>query len=202
MPQYRRSRIEGGTYFFTVVTFERRRILTTEESRTLLRSAWLDVCQRFPFKTIAICLLPEHIHCIWSLPEGDANYSVRWKEIKRLFSKGWSQANQKMCVGNETHGSGALGTHPTNEEIRSDSRLKRGEAAIWQRRFWEHTIRDQDDLNRHIDYIHYNPLKHGLIDRVVDWPWSSFHRYVSAGNYEIDWGDLAAPNVIEMVCGE
>jgi putative transposase len=183
MPEYRRSRIEGGTYFFTVVTYERRQILTTAETRALLHSAWLDVCHRFPFKTIAVCLLPDHIHCIWSLPSGDANYSVRWKEIKRLFTKGF----------HSSIGSG---------EIRSESRLKRAEAAIWQRRFWEHTIRDQDDLYRHIDYIHYNPVKHGHVNRVVDWPWSSFHRYVKAGNYLSDWGESVAQNVIKMECGE
>jgi putative transposase len=139
MPEYRRSHIEGATYFFTVVTYESRQILTTTESRALLRSAWLDVTQRFPFKTIAICLLPEHIHCIWSLPQGDANYSIRWKEIKRY--------------------------NP-------------------------------------IDYIHYNPVKHGFVNQVVEWPWSSFHRYVKSRNFKSNWGESVASNVIEMNCGE
>jgi putative transposase len=183
MPQYHRSYIKGGTYFFTVVTYERRQILTSVEARELLHSAWVDVCQRFPFKTIAVCLLPTYIHCIWSLPDRDANYSVRWKEIKRLFSKGYLS---QIGPG----------------EIRSASCLKRGEAAIWQRRFWEHTIKDQDDLNRHIDYIHYNPVKHGFVDRVSEWPWSSFHRFVKAGYYEEYWGESVACNVIELECGE
>jgi putative transposase len=134
MPQYRRSRMEGGTYFFTVVTYNRLPILTTAEGRKLLRSAWLEVWERFPFTVDAVCLLPEHLHCIRVLPEGDANFSVHWKEIKRLFTKGYlSQV-----------GPG---------ETRSASRLSRGEATIWQRRFWEHTIQDEDDLNRHRDYI-------------------------------------------------
>jgi putative transposase len=149
MPEYRRSYIEGGTYFFTVVTYNHWPILTSTEARKLLRSAWIDVCGRFPFATDAVCLLPDHIHCIWTLPDRDINYSVRWKEIKRLFTKSYL----------EQIGPG---------DIRSESRVRRGEAAIWQRRFLEHTIRDQTDLNHHLDYIHYNPVKHGLVQTVSD----------------------------------
>lgn len=183
MPKYRRSHIEGGTFFFTVMAYGHRQIFDNTKARDLLRFAWLDVQQRFPFKTIAVCLLPEHIHCIWSLPVGESNYSIRWKEIKRLFSKGY--LSQIGPGGN-----------------RNESRIKRGEAAIWQRRFWEHTIRDQDDLHRHIDYIHYNPVKHGLVKRVVEWPWSSFHRYVKAGMYEQEWGTSVEFNVNETDYGE
>ena len=183
MPEYRRSLIEGGTYFFTVVTYNRRPILTSTEARKLLRSAWMDVCGRFPFATNAVCLLPDHIHCIWTLPDRDINYSVRWKEIKRLFTKSYL----------EQIGPG---------DIRSESRVRRGEAAIWQRRFWEHTIRDQTDLNHHLDYIHYNPVKHGLVQTVSDWPWSSFHRYVKMGYYETNWGEAVGQEVKGMACGE
>ena len=183
MPQYRRSTLEGGTYFFTVVTYDRLPILTTDDARPLLHSAWMDVHTRFSFTTIAVCLLPDHLHCIWSLPAGDADYSVRWKEIKRLFTKSYLSQ---------------IGPGKT----RNASRLKRGEAAIWQRRFWEHTLRDQDDLHRHMDYIHYNPVKHGLAERVVDWPWSSFHRYVKQGYYEIGWGEVVRQDVKVMECGE
>jgi putative transposase len=183
MPQYRRSTIEGGAYFFTVVTYDRLPILTMDDVRPLLHSAWMDVHTRFPFTTIAVCLLPDHLHCIWSLPEGDANYSVRWKEIKRLFTKGYLS---QIGPG----------------ETRNASRLKRGEAAVWQRRFWEHTIRDQDDLHRHMDYIHYNPVKHGLVKRVVDWPWSSFHRCVIKGYYEIGWGEEVSREVKVLEYGE
>ena len=162
MPEYRRSWVEGGTFFFTVVTYHRQPILTTIEGRKLLRSAWENVRERFPFTIDAVCLLPDHIHCIWVLPDGDANYSIRWKEIKRLFTRSYL----------DQVGPG---------EIRNASRLSRGEAAIWQRRFWEHTIRDEEDLNRHRDTIHYNPVKHGLVKRVSAWRWSSFHRYVRIG---------------------
>jgi REP-associated tyrosine transposase len=183
MPEYRRSWIAGGTFFFTVVTYHRLPLLTTLEARKLLHLAWEDVRKRFPFSIEAVCLLRDHIHCIWIMPDGDANYSIRWKEIKRLFTKGYL----------EQVGPG---------EMRNDSRMSRGEAAIWQRRFWEHTIRDEEDLNRHRDYIHYNPVKHGLVKSVSDWPWSSFHRYMKMGYYEAGWGDAAEESLKTMECGE
>jgi putative transposase len=169
MPDYRRSKISGGSFFFTVVTFNRLPILTGDTARNLLHDAWIRTQARFPFQTLAVCQLPNHLHCIWALPEEDSNFSVRWKEIKRLFTKGYLE---KVGPG----------------EPRNASRQKRQEAAIWQRRFWEHTLRDEADLNRHIDYIHFNPVKHGLVKRVADWPWSSFHRYVKMGYYDIEWG--------------
>ena len=183
MPEYRRSWTTGGTFFFTVVTYHRLTILTSDISRQLLREAWRDVQARFPFTIDAVCLLPDHIHCIWMLPEGDANYSVRWKEIKRLFTKGYL----------EQIGPG---------EARNASRLSRGEAAVWQRRFWEHTLRDQEDLAHHRDYIHFNPVKHGLVQSVSAWPWSSFHRYVRIGYYPRGWGEDIGQDVKAMVCGE
>ena len=183
MPEYRRSFAEGGTFFFTVVTFQRRPILTLEESRVLLHSTWTNVNERFPFITDAICLLPDHLHCIWTLPEGDGNYSLRWGEIKKLFSKGYL-------------------VHIGPGENRNESRQKRGEAAIWQRRFWEHTIRDLDDYHRHLDYIHYNPVKHGLVKNVADWEWSSFHRFVKKGYYERKWGTSLDEEINIMECGE
>ena len=162
MPEYRRSLIGGGTFFFTVVTYDRQPILVSPEARTILHMAWDNVHQRFPFVTDAICLLPNHIHCIWTLPEGDTNYAIRWGEIKKLFTKAY-------------HTQVGQGEQP------NASRVKRGEATIWQRRFWEHTIRDQDDYQRHLDYIHYNPVKHGLVKAAADWRWSSFHRYADLG---------------------
>ena len=163
MPEYRRSYVEGGTYFFTVVTYLRQPILTSEPARRILRQAWSEVKQRFPFETIAVCLLPEHIHCIWRLPAGDADYSTRWKEIKRRFSHRYLE---KIEI----------------DTPQSESRIKRNEAAIWQRRFWEHVIRDERDYERHADYIHYNPVKHGYVTKVADWPYSSFARYVKMMN--------------------
>lgn len=181
MPEYRRSFIPGGTFFFTVVTYNRIPILIDNDARRILRQAWLEFKGRFPFTTNAICLLPDHLHCIWTLPEGDANYSIRWKEIKRLFSKEYGRIF-------------LTSTHLT------PSREKRKEAAIWQRRFWEHTIRDEGDYNRHLDYIHYNPVKHGLVDHVQDWQWSSFHRYVRMDYYEKEWG--RGDNDFQLEVGE
>lgn len=170
MPEYRRFSIPGGTYFFTVVAFSRLPIFASAEARNLLHSAWITERKKHPFQVDAVCLLPEHIHCIWALPEGDSDYSMRWKEIKRNFTREY--LNQIRSGG-----------------IRNSSREKRGEAAIWQRRFWEHALRDKQDFNRHLDFIHYNPVKHGLVKRVQDWPWSSFHRYIRLGYYDRDWGE-------------
>jgi len=185
MPNYRRSLVAGGSYVFTVVAFHRLPILTTDERRSILHTAWNDVQRRFPFTTTAVCLLPEHLHCIWSLPEQDADYPLRWKEIKRLFTRSYL----------ERAGPG---------EKRNQSRIHKGEAAIWQRRYWEHLIRDDADMRQHIDYIHYNPVKHGLVKRAADWPWSSFQRYVKMGYYEPDWGGAVEAHVHakEMACGE
>ena len=168
MPNYLRSKEEGGIYFFTVVTFHRIPILTEEKARGILHNAWENTRLRFPFETKAICLLPDHLHCILKLPERDANYSLRWGEIKRLFTKGYLN---EIGPGEE----------------RNASRIKRGEAAIWQRRFWEHMIETEDDLETHLDYIHYNPVKHGYVTRAADWAFSSFHRYVREGIYALDW---------------
>lgn len=168
MPEYRRSYVEGGTYFFTVVTYQRQPILTGEPARRILRQAWSEVKQRYPFETIAVCLLPEHIHCIWRLPDGDADYSTRWKEIKRRFTNGYLK---NVGPGGE----------------RNASRQKQQEAAVWQRRFWEHTIENEEDLEVHLDYVHYNPIKHGLVERAMDWPYSSFSRYVKEGIYDEGW---------------
>src|SRR4030067_3013466 len=121
MPNYRRLKIDGSRCFFTVVTYQRQAILTASDCRAYLRSAWVDVANRFPFDTIAVCLLPDHLHCIWSLPENEADYSIRWREIKRLFTNEFLR-------------------HKGEINERNESRKKRGEAAIWQRRFWEHLI--------------------------------------------------------------
>lgn len=168
MSDYRRSK-EGRTFFFTVVTHERRPILTTYRGRELLRTAILETRKDRPFLITAIVLLPDHLHTVWILPSGDSDYSTRWRQIKSSFTRAWL-ANGGM--------SGAL----------SSSRAKRGEQGIWQRRFFEHTVKDDADLRRCVDYIHVNPFKHHLVDRVQDWPWSSFHRYVQLGEYDSNWG--------------
>jgi len=169
LPNYRRYFVPGGTYFFTLVTHERRPILTTELGRSCLRSALEHVQQRYPFELFAIVLLPDHLHCVVMLPSDDARYSLRWQRIKETFTESY-------LANGGTEGHVSL------------SRQKQGERGIWQRRFWEHTIRDEDDLSRCVDYIHWNPAKHGLVSAVRDYEWSSFMRFVSTGDYQIDWG--------------
>jgi putative transposase len=168
MPEYRRLFVPGGTYFFTVVTYKRQPIFSNSTARHLIRDVWLDVSRRHPFTMDAFCLLPDHLHYVITLPPDDFNYPIRLREIKRLFSRSY---------------------HPHEKIKKSASRIKRSEAAIWQRRYWEHTICDEKDLDNHINYIHYNSVKHGYVLRVSDWPWSSFHLYVKLGVYEKEWGE-------------
>ena len=177
MVQYRRSTIEGGTYFFTVVTHKRNAFLTSPEARKCLKYAWSKIKKLYPFTLHAFCLLPDHMHCIWTLPEGDAHYSMRWQGIKGLFSKEMNR------IGEWTG-------------ITSQSMEKKREAGYFQRRFWEHTIIQQDDFNRHFDYIHFNPVKHGFVDHPEDYPWSTYHRYLRAGVYDRTWGGMT-PDILK-----
>jgi putative transposase len=156
-------------YFFTLVTEGRAPILTGPVARRLLRRAFADCRSRWPFRIEAIVLLPDHLHTVWSLPRGDAAYSPRWAWIKKEFTKSWVAE------------SGA-------EEAVSVSRHRNRRKGVWQRRFWEHCIEDEDDLERHYDYIHYNPVKHGLVLAPRDWSYSSFHRFVKLGAYPAEWG--------------
>ena len=175
MTNYRRSRIAGASYFFTVNLADRSQALLTQHI-VLLRSAFEYTRERHPFIVDAIVVLPEHMHAIWTLPDGDSDFALRWRLIKTVFSRGFP------------HG-----------EHRSNSRQSKGERGIWQRRYWEHLIRDEADFSRHVDYIHINPLKHGLVKRVTDWPHSSFHRYVRAGILPMDWAGDAE---VGLECGE
>lgn len=175
MPDYRRHRLPGGTYFFTVNLLERKSDLLTRHI-DLLRESVRRVREARPFHIDAWVVLPDHMHCIWTLPPGDADYSARWKAIKIRFSK-------MLPV----------------VEYRSKVRIAKGERGIWQRRFWEHTIRDDRDYAAHMDYVHINPLKHGLVQRVDDWPYSSFHRLVEAGVYPEDW---AVEGAADLEAGE
>ena len=168
MPEYRRVLIPGGTYFFTVVTYQRKDVFAQNSERLLLQSVWKDICSRHPFKILAFCILPDHFHMIMTLPDHDPNYSMRIREIKRLFTSRYSRAYTAQI---------------------SQSRKKRKESDVWQRRFWEHCIMDAEDLIHHIEYIHYNPVKHGLIDNACEWEASSFHSFVDKGLYEIGWGE-------------
>ncbi|HWL30989.1 MAG TPA: transposase [Xanthobacteraceae bacterium] len=163
MTSYRRNFVPGGSFFFTANLQDRRARLFTEHIGAL-RVAFRETKMRHPFSIEAIVVLPDHLHTIWSLPEGDSDFATRWRLIKARFSR-------------------AL---PAGEQI-SESRIGKGERGIWQRRYWEHTLRDENDFARHADYIHFNPVKHGLSTRVVDWPHSSFHRMVRLGVYPADW---------------
>src|SRR5882724_4625362 len=171
---YRRNFIPGGTYFFTVALTDRKRDWLVRHIN-LLRLAFRRAKRERPFTIDAIVVLPEHLHCVWTLPPGDADYSHRWRLIKARFSK------DLLLAGAPIHQSA------------------KGEYNVWQRRFWEHTVRDEADLLAHVDYIHYNPVKHGLVTRVSDWPYSSFHRFVRMGWLSADWAD--DPNLSEGMTG-
>jgi REP-associated tyrosine transposase len=169
MPDYRRYFVEGGTYFFTVVTANRAPLFHDPWARYFLGRAVRQERERRPFETLAIVLLPDHLHALWSLPPGDKDYSQRWQAIKAHFSSQWLQ----------------FGGQEASVSAGYEKQRRRG---VWQARFIEHTIRDEDDLYAHADYLHYNPVKHGLVQCPKDWLWSSFHRFVSRGHYEPDWG--------------
>jgi putative transposase len=164
MSRYRRVRIEGGWFFFTLTLADRSSDLLVRHIERL-RAAYAAALRRDPFQTIAICVLPDHLHAIWALPPDDDDFSRRWSLIKHDFSCG-------------------LADNPD----RSPSKVAKREKGIWQRRYWEHAIRDDADLARHVDYIHFNPVKHGLVSRACDWPHSSFHRYVAHELLPADWG--------------
>jgi len=167
MSNYKRQKSVGGTFFFTVVTYKRKPVLENPVCIKRLRASIKETRRTYPFHIDAWVLLPEHMHCIWTLPDRDGNYSRLWGLIKQGFTK---RAR-------------ALLPDATN----SLSRIKHREACVWQRRFWEHEIRNEEDFNNHVDYIHYNPVKHGHVQRVQDWPFSTFHRYVKQGIYSVDW---------------
>jgi len=166
MSNYRRCHERGAQYFFTLVTYKRRQIFESECAVELLRSAFRTVMSKRQFIIDAIAVLPDHIHCLWTLPTGDADYSTRWMLIKK-------------------HVSGSI----------DSGKNYRGEKQIWQRRFWEHLIRNDDDYQKHIDYIHYNPVKHGYTKSPAEWPYSSFNKALTDGLYEPDWG-LCEPATI------
>jgi putative transposase len=165
MTAYRRNVVAGGTYFFTANLADRRLSLLTDNIE-LLRQAFRSTRRRHPFAIDAFVVLPDHLHTVWTLPEGNGDFATRWRLIKSRFSHGLHH------------------TEPV-----SVSRSRRQERGIWQRRYWEHTIRDEGDLARHVDYVHFNPVKHRYVERVEDWPYSSFHRMVRLGFYPQSWAD-------------
>jgi putative transposase len=175
MPDYRRYRVQGGTYFFTVNLLERR-VDTLVRHVDSLREAVRLTRQEHPFHIDAWVVLPDHLHCVWTLPPGDDDFSNRWKAIKIRFVR----------------------TLPHTER-RSKARIAKGERGIWQRRFWEHFIRNDADYSAHVDYCHINPLKHGHVKQLADWPYSTFHQYIERGVYLPNWAGGEEP---EWATGE
>lgn len=171
MVRYRRNFVQGGSWFFTVALRNRRSDLLVRRI-DLLRDAFRQVLRDRPLCTEAVVVLPDHVHALWTLPPGDADYPGRWRALKSAFVRALAAEGLEL------------------------ERDHRGEAAVWQRRYWEHTIRDADDLQRHVDYIHYNPVRHGLVERASDWPYSSIHRYIETGSVGIDWAGPPAATTI------
>jgi putative transposase len=159
----------GGTYFFTLTLQDRKSNLLVRDIDRF-RAVYQRVAERHPFGTVAICILPDHLHAVWTLPDGDADFAQRWSLIKRGFSTGLDAPMD-----------------------RTPSKIVRREKGIWQRRFWEHQIRDEKDLENHINYTYFNPVKHGYVQRVADWPHSSFHRDVARGDLPRDWAGVVEP---------
>ena len=172
MRTYKRAWIPGGCYFFTVNLAERHNSTLLIDHIDSLRDAFRSVSVLHPFTMDAAVILPDHLHCIWTLPKGDNRFDVRWRRIKSIFSR----------------------TIPGKEST-TESRRNKGERGIWQRRYWEHAIRDEVDWRRHVDYIHYNPVKHGYVERAFDWPHSTFCQFIKREMYEVNW--LASPEIVE-----
>ena len=176
MTNYRRLNVQGASWFFTVNLAERYGNHLLVDHIDLLRNAFMYIKRKRAFHMDAVVVMPDHLHCIWTLPPGDADFSTRWSLLKSHFSRAIDKG-----------------------ESISPGRVKRRERGLWQRRFWEHLLRDQADYNNHVDYIHWNPVKHGLVERVADWPHSSFHKFVEQGIYPENW---CGKGVIDIDGGE
>ena len=175
--RYRRSTVEGASYFFTVVTDQRRPLFTDSRIVAMLKDAIQGVRARRPFVIEAQVVLTDHLHALWTLPDDDRDYPTRWRLIKEGFTRSY--------------------VSEFGETQRSDRRRARGEQAIWQRRYWEHLIRNDRDFTAHLDYIHLNPVKHGLVRAPRDWPHSTFMDWVARGTYELTWGSGDMPPLPE-----
>ncbi len=166
--QYRRLYIPGGSYFFTLVMKQRRKIFAQDSAVGILKDAFRRVMERRHFTIDAIAILPDHLHCIWTLPPGDQDFSTRWRLIKTWFTKRYDVT---LSMNQDT------------------SEINKGRKSVWQHRYWEHLLRDQEDYNHHVNYIHYNPVRHGYVSRAFDWQYSSFRRYVRNGICSENWGN-------------
>lgn len=172
MPNYIRSRAPGGSFFFTVNLADPSSTLLTDHIEDL-RRAYRATVRHAPIRCDAMVVLPDHLHAVWTLPEGDSAYSERWRKIKHRFTR---------MVAAEVD-------RPAHPTVSPSKRTKR-EQGIWQRRFWEHTIRDEADFRAHVAYCWGNPVKHGLVERPADWPFSSIHRDIGAGRVDPEWVGL------------
>lgn len=173
--RYRRAFIPGGSFFFTAVTQCRRPLFDSDAAVSVLRSAFRAVRASRPFVIDAVVVMPDHLHCIWTLPPGDADFATRWRLLKTWFTKHCDPALRATATAHAA----------------------RGERGLWQHRYWEHVLRDETDFIRHVEYIHYNPVKHGYVTSPVQWSHSSFHRYVEAGIYPVDWAGGEDMNTAE-----
>jgi putative transposase len=173
--RYRRTDVAGASYFFTLVTYRRQPLFGRSDAVEMFERAVRSVQSRWPFTLEAQVVLPDHLHSIWTLPESDADYSTRWRLIKEAFTREYAIAHRVLAP--------------------DARRAMRGEKAVWQRRFWEHLIRDERDFSAHLDYIHINPVKHGLVSAPHDWPHSTFLQWVSRGAYEASWGSDEMPKL-------
>jgi putative transposase len=185
MSDYRRAYSPGGTFFFTVVTHDRQPILCKTDARNHLRAVMRECQQTWPFEIEALVLLPDHLHTIWTLPEADSNFSRRWGWIKKTFTQRWLACGYVVA------------------DV-SESKTRRHRRGVWQARFWEHQIRDERDLKSHFDYIHYNPVRHGLATCPHQWRYSTFHKWVEKGEYPADWscgceGRVANPPMFDRL---
>jgi putative transposase len=179
MSNYRHWYVPGGTAFFTVVTHQRRHLFRIDRACKLLGDVMRQVREELPFTTVAMVLLPDHLHAIWSLPADDADFSKRWHKIKRDFTVRWLAAG-----GSEGHVTG--------------SQQRRGHRGVWQRRFHEHQVGDDDELEALCAYIHYNPVKHGYVTRPSDWPHSTLRRFIETGLYLPKWGE-GPPSILARI---
>jgi len=179
VPNYVRWRAEGASYFFTVVTYRRRRIFDCPDTRNMLGAAFRAVMAERPFEMFACVLLPDHLHCLWTLPDGDDDYSNRWSAIKREFSQRFVAAGGRQLP------------------ITANRRRHR-EFGVWQPRFWEHRIRDEREWYAYRDYIHLNPVKHGYVERPEEWKWSSIHRQIRLGWLNPGWPGSEPPDLPDV----
>ena len=187
MPSYRRNYVPGATYFFTVVTHHRRPILDSPSAQKILGDVFRECQRNWPFRMDAIILLPDHLHAIWRLPRGDDAFSMRWGWIKLEFTRRWL-------------------SNGGSEGPTSDGQLRERRRGVWQRRFWEHTVRNELDYQTRFDYIHFNAVKHGYVKSPYQWGPSSFHLWVEKGVYPRKWAAAGATqpdfDSVEALCGE